>query len=401
MRDPTVPDPTAPVPAAPEALVHARAATAAAFFSQAFVFIAMTTRLPTAQEQWDISTSALSLVLLMMVLLAGVGSLVAEAVVHRSDSATALRAGLLLTVVGVPVVVLGPNLAVGAAGLAVYGVGLGMVDASSNMQAVAVEHGLGRPVLPSFHGAWTVGGIVAAGLAVATSDLATWLPALSVLVPALVATGPFLAGDRGAEPASEPLALPGRPSQLVGTAMALFYLVDVAVQTWGATYTHDVFDTSKGTAAAAVFVYLVASGALRLAGDGLVRRHGVVRVLRVGAVLAVVGLAGVVVAPAVPVALAAFALAGAGLACVAPLSFSAAARLARGEDAASRRAQVDAVIARFNLFNYAGALLGSVLTGLVGAGDLRWGFVLPAVLTLALLPRACAFVPGRPANRTS
>ena len=33
-----------------------------------------------------------------------------------------------------------------------------MVDATSNMQAVAVEHRYGRPILPSFHGAWTFGG---------------------------------------------------------------------------------------------------------------------------------------------------------------------------------------------------------------------------------------------------
>ena len=55
------------------------------------------------------------------------------------------------------------------------------------------------------------------------------------------------------------------------------------------------------------------------------------------------------------------------------------------------------MIARFNLFNYAGALLGSVLTGLVGgAGSLRYGFVLPALGVLLLLPLAGSFVvPGR------
>ena len=49
------------------------------------------------------------------------------------------------------------------AGLAVYGLGLGGVDAATNMQAVALEHRWGRTILPSFHGAWTVGGIVATG----------------------------------------------------------------------------------------------------------------------------------------------------------------------------------------------------------------------------------------------
>ena len=55
--------------------------------------------------------------------------------------------------------------------MAVYGVGLGVVDASTNMQAVALEHRYERPILPSFHGAWTLGGILGAAGTLATPDL--------------------------------------------------------------------------------------------------------------------------------------------------------------------------------------------------------------------------------------
>ena len=51
------------------------------------------------------------------------------------------------------------------------------------------------------------------------------------------------------------------------------------------------------------------------------------------------------------------------------------------------------MIARFNQFNYVGALLGSVLTGLVGADSLRLGFAVPMVLVLGILPLAPAFAP--------
>ena len=59
------------------------------------------------------------------------------------------------------------------------------------------------------------------------------------------------------------------------------------------------------------------------------------------------------------------------MAVVAPLSFSAAARIA-GEDEPDpvlRHLRVDAVIGRFNQFNYAGSLLGAVMIGLVGRGQ--------------------------------
>jgi MFS family permease len=115
----------------------------------------------------------------------------------------------------------------------------------------------------------------------------------------------------------------------------------------------------------------------------------VVPVLRVGAVVGCVGLVTVVAAPGWPVAVLGFTVTGAGMAVVAPLSFSAAGRIAAGSPAGT-----DAVIARFNQFNYVGALLGAVLTGVVGSDSLRFGFVVPAVLVLALLPLARAFAAG-------
>lgn len=52
---------------------------------------------------------------------------------------------------------------------------------------------------------------------------------------------------------------------------------------------------------------------------------------------------------------------------------------------------MDSVIARFNQFNYAGALLGAVMTGIFGAGTLRIGFAVPMVLIVGILPLATAF----------
>jgi MFS family permease len=178
-------------------------------------------------------------------------------------------------------------------------------------------------------------------------------------------------------------------------------MVDTAATTWGPTYLDRTFDTPAGLVALATFPYLLASGLLRLLGDRLVTAYGAVVVLRAGGVLAAVALAVVVGAPTWPVAVLGFTLLGAGVAVIAPLSFSAAARIAGGDetDPALRRARVDAVIARFNQFNYLGALLGAVLTGLVGAGSLRIGFALPMVLVLAILPLARAFAP--PVRRDS
>jgi MFS family permease len=367
---------------------------AGGFATQGLVFISLTTRLPDFSDRWRLSEIELSGLLLMMVLLAGVGSVLAEKLASNHDSATLLRAGLVTIAAAVPVMALAPALAVFILGMAAYGVALGVVDASTNMQAVALEHRYGRPILPSFHGAWTLGGLVGSAITLATAHLSLGLTAVLGVVPLVALAGPLL--RRVGDPVSSGprVEVPWRPIILVGVAMVLFYMVDTAAFTWGPTYLDHVFATPSSLVALATFPYLLASGAMRLAGDGVVARFGPSAVLRVGALVACAGLAVVVFAPTWQVAVLGFLVMGAGVAVIAPLSFSAAARIAgqAGDDDPSlRQARVDAVIGRFNQFNYLGALIGAVLTGVVGAGDLRIGFAVPMVLVLGIVPLARAF----------
>jgi predicted MFS family arabinose efflux permease len=332
-----------------------------------------------------------------MVLLAGLGSVGAETACKRVDSAVILRAGLLLIAVAVPLFAFAPSRPVFMASMALYGVALGAVDATTNMQAVALEHLYDRPILPSFHGAWTLGGFLGSAVALAMGHLPIAATGVVAVLPLVVAFRPFLRRAQQAVAAAPQVHVPWRPIVLVGLAMVLFYMVDTAAFTWGPQYLDKVFPTPSGLVALAVFPYLLASGVVRLSGDHLVARYGAVPVLRVGSVVACAGLVVTVFAPVWPVAVLGFLIVGGGVAVVAPLSFSAAARIA-GEDEPDpvlRHARVDQVIGRFNQFNYAGSLLGAVMTGLVGAGNLRLGFAVPMVLVLGIVPLARAFAPVR------
>ncbi|MFL6109688.1 MAG: MFS transporter [Marmoricola sp.] len=388
---------SAQVPDPPE-LHRNRLAVVAAFATQGMVFISLTTRLPDFQDKYDLSNGELSGLLLMMVLLAGAGSVLAETRAKKASSARLLRIGLTGLTIGAALIGASQSLPFFIAAMAVYGVSLGMVDATTNMQAVALEHRYGRPILPSFHSAWTFGGLIGAALALATSHLDVSWVGLVAVVPLAVRFGRFLAGVGDPSQEAPAPVIPWRPIILVGIGMVLFYMVDTAAFTWGPLFLKNVFDdTPSGLFALAVFPYLLSSGAMRYAGDGLVARYGAVRILRIGGLVASASLAVVVFASAWPVAVLGFLVLGSGVGVIAPLSFSAAARIAGGDesDPAARQRRVDAVIARFNQFNYLGALIGSVLTGAVGEHDLRVGFAVPMVLILGILPLAKAFAPQK------
>jgi hypothetical protein len=329
------------------------------------------------------------------VLLAGAGSALAELAATRRGSATTLRVGFVLQALGLAAVAGAPQRGVFVGGLAVYGLGLGVVDAASNMQAVAVEHRYGRTILPSFHGAWTAGGIVATVVTIAVTHVGLLAGLLPLCVVALLLlAAPLLpaSADPPAATTAPGLDVPWRKILLLGAAMVLFYMVDTAATTWGPVFLKSVHEAPDWLLPLATLPSLVASLASRLAGDAAVARLGAVPLLRTGAVVACAALAVIVFSPTWWVAVLGFTVLGGSVAVIAPLSFSAAAVVAGGGlDPEARRARVDAVIARFNQFNYVGGLLGAVLTGVVGSQSLRPGFAVPMVLILAILPLAGAF----------
>ena len=381
------------------ALSRHRAAATAAFVAQGLGFATVLTHLSDFKTRWGINDLGVTLLLFSVAVLAGGGSAVVSAIAARRGSATALRVALLTQTVALALIALAPVPPVFYAGLAVYGLGLGGVDASSNMQAVGLEGRYGRSILTSFHGAWSAGGITGA-LLVAGADrvgaplAVTLLPA--AVVAAVVSVLPFWPDSSTPDTSASgaPLAIPWRPLALLGVALVLFYLADSAASTWSTVYLRDTLLAPAGVAPLAYGAYQATSLLSRLSGDLFVRRFGSTLVVRVAAVIAAAGLVVVIAAHGPWPAIVGFAVLGAGVAVVAPLTFSAAGTLAGGAGD-ERRKRMDAIVARLNLFNYAGFVLGGVLTGLVGGSSLRWGFVVPLVGVLLIIPLAPAFSPRR------
>lgn len=374
---------------------RARVATSGGFATQGFVYALLLTSLEQFKDRYGVDDGQITLVVLGVCALAAVGTLVADRVARgRAGSRGALAAGLCVLVAAVCAVSAAPTFAVLALGFAVYGLGLGLVDAGTNMQAVSVQRVYGRSLLTGFYAAWSVGGIAGAVLVSVAAGRTPVEPVAfvlwsGILVAALAALLVAVAGwhpGRSATPSGDPTAgpaaevvgrVPWGPVLLLGLGVVAYYVADTAVSTWSTIYLGDVLDATARVAPLGYAAYLATTLVSRVAGDPLVRRHGRAAVVRVAAVVGAVGLVLVVVAPGTPVALLGFAVTGAGLGVIAPLCFSAAGALAPGH--------ADAVVARLNVFNYVGAVLGGVLVGAIGSGStLRAGFVVPVLLVVAV-----------------
>jgi MFS family permease len=175
--------------------------------------------------------------------------------------------------------------------------------------------------------------------------------------------------------------------------MTFIYLGDSAVSTWGSVYAEKVQHTDDNKALP-YLLYMITQLVGRSLGDLGVRRWGALPVVRAGAVTAAAGFAIVAAAPEQVTSLVGFTVLGVGLCTLVPLTFAAGA-LTSPQDP-------DAAIARLNLFNYAGFLVGTPLVGAVGdLAGFRAAMVLPLVLVLVILPLASAFAPPGEAGHGS
>ncbi|RNG23504.1 MFS transporter [Streptomyces botrytidirepellens] len=375
-------------------LRHGRASLAISFFVQGAIFALLVTRIPALQDRYGISDGLLPLFLAAVPVLAGVGSVATEHLVKRVRPGRVLRG--VQPVVSLALLAAGSGTAVWqlAVALAVFGLTVGALDASMNMLGVSLQRAYGRSIMLGFHAAYSLGGIAGASLAWAGAhwDLplaALYAPLVAVLVPVAFVAGRWFADDEGGPGEANTGGEQGAAVNMklllpLCLVMSFAYIGDSTVSNWSAKYLEDVLHSSDQLATVPYNVYMVTTLLGRTFGDLGVRRFGAAAVVRAGALLAAGGFAVVAAAPGAWVGMLGFTLLGLGLCVLVPQTFAAAGRLFPGAS--------DAAIARLNIFNYVGFLIGSPLVGaLGGAWNYRGAMLVPMALVLVTLVYARSF----------
>jgi MFS family permease len=141
---------------------RSRQAISTIFFLNGFVLASWVPHIPAVKVQHAIGDGALGLILLSM----AAGSLItlplAGGLVGRFGSRCMTTLAALSFFLVLPLPVLSPNIPSLCLSLALFGMCNSTLDVSMNAQAVAVERQYQRAIMSSFHGLFSLGGLIGA-----------------------------------------------------------------------------------------------------------------------------------------------------------------------------------------------------------------------------------------------
>lgn len=213
-----------------------------------------------------------------------------------------------------------------------FGISNGALDVAMNANASEVETARGIPTMSSFHGFFSLGGLVGAALGgiIISQGWGDGQGAFAmgiVTAIALALAAPRVMAFAPTHEAGSHFQLPRGAALSLGLLALLCFAVEGALVDWSALLMQERTGAAPAQAALAYSAFSIAMAACRFAGDRMILRFGALRVMVLGGLAMFAGLATAVLSTHFLLSAAGFALIGIGAANVVPLLFGAASRI--------------------------------------------------------------------------
>lgn len=357
----------------------ARLSIGALFFMAGLCFASWASRIPDMKQLLRLSDAGLGFVLLalpcgLIVSLPFSGWLVTHFGSRKMVLLSAVLYACLLPVIGLTHT--GWQLA-----MVLFGFGLigNLLNIAVNTQAVSLEGLYGRSIMASFHGLWSLGGFTGVGIGNVMINF-HW-PPLTHFACVLVLAGALIMLlyrntlrqdiNAGAKPLL--FAKPDGSLLMLGLIALCCMVCEGTMFDWSGVYFQKVVQAPKGLTLAGYTAFMGTMAGGRFAGDWLVTRLGVRRVLQGSGLVIASGLITAIVFPYVVPATLGFMMVGFGVSSVVPLVYGLAGK--------SKTTSPGVALAAVSTIGYLGFLAGPPMIGFIAeAWSLRVSFSLIAVL---------------------
>ena len=341
---------------------------------------------PYAKERAALSDASLGTLLLFL----GLGSLLAMPVtgvlVGRYGCRRIITCGSVLLVLLLPLLAVLSSPFSLALGLMAFGAAIGLIDVAMNIQAVEVEKSAGKSMMSGFHGFFSIGGIIGAGLvslmlALGLTPLLAVLTVNLLLIALYFYSRRHILNARLHQPDTPVFVVPRGWVLFLGVLCFILFLAEGAILDWGALFLTQNRDMPAAQAGIGYAVFSVAMTIGRLCGDRIVEFVGRTATLFFGSLFAAGGLALAITVADPTWTLIGFLLVGFGASNTVPIMFSAAGN--------QKTMPVNLAISSMTTIGYAGILAGPALIGFIAQfSSLSVAFSAVAALLLVVAASA-------------
>jgi MFS family permease len=334
------------------------------FFFIGLCFSTWAARIPDIQSKFQLSEGQLGTLLLFLPLGSMIGLPIAGWSVHKYGSRRVIMIGSFAYAMTLPLIGLSPNTFLLVPILILFGTLGNIMNISLNTQALDLENQMGKSILASFHGLWSMAGFTGAGLGAgliffnfSPTGHFTVVMVISFLI--VILAQKFLVKEKKVTDGGGGLVL-RKPDDLllrIGMIAFLGMMCEGCMFDWSGVYFKKVIEADPSLVAVGYVAFMGAMAGGRFITDKVVARFGKVAVLQVSGGLIFFGLSISVLIPTVYVAGFGFLLVGLGVASIIPVSYSIAGR--------SKLYSPSVALALVSTISFFGFLIGPPLIGFV------------------------------------
>lgn len=361
-----------------------RVAVGSLFFFVGLCFASWASRIPDIQSKFDLSEGELGSMLLFLPIGSLIGLPIAGWAVHRFGSRVVILVGGVIYALTLPLIGLSPSSWVLIPVLVTYGMLGNTMNISLNTQALDLEDQMGKNILASFHGLWSLAGFTGAGIGAGMIFL-NLTPAehfgvitLISLLILFVAKGYIIKEEKVSEGGGLVLKKPDALLLRVGMIAFLGMMSEGCMFDWSGVYFKKVVLAEPELVVLGYVAFMGAMASGRFFTDKLADRYTKVAVIQVSGFLILTGLLTAVFLPFVWSATLGFLLVGLGVASIVPLSYGIAGR--------SKLYSPSVALAMVSTISFFGFLLGPPMIGFVAElFDLKVSFALVAMCGMGIL----------------
>ena len=265
------------------------------------------------------------------------------------------------------------------------------IDVAANINGVAIEHRTGKHLMSGFHGGYSLGTLIGAGVMSVLFSLGV-VPAWAVALSMVMILAAMMLGCRdllkkkeleNANPTTATKTVKRKRFYIppmvivIGLLCFIMYAAEGAVMGWSAIFVSEERGVDMSVAGFFYTALAIMMTGMRFLGDKIVDRLGQRRVVVLGALSIAVGFLMVISIPSIVATALGFALIGMGAANIVPQFISFASGI--------KGMAVQNIISIVNALGYSGILLGPVLIGFVAKHyGLHTSFAAIAVFALVV-----------------